>query len=79
MTDEALVGFYDLYQISSTRETKRTKEHVGIFPHHPNTIMNWVRSGEFPRPVKGMGGRNMWLKTDIHRYIQDIAARKEAP
>ena len=23
MTDEALVGYYDLYQISSTRETKR--------------------------------------------------------
>ena len=79
MTDDSSVGYYDLYQISSTRETARTKEHRGILPYHPNTIMNWVREGKFPRPVRGMGSRNMWLKTDIHQYIRDVAARKEAP
>ena len=87
MTDEAPVGYYDLYQISSTRKTKRAKEHNGIFPYHPNTIMNWVKSGEFPKPIKGLGSRNLWSKDAIHQLVEALRAgmwppkgkRKEAP
>lgn len=78
MTDEAeaLVGYYDLYQISSTRETKRTKEHKGILPFHPNTIMNWVRLGAFPQPIKGLGGRNLWGKSIIHQFADGLKKRE---
>ena len=78
MTDEALIGYYDLYQISSTRETKRTKGHKGILPFHPNTIMNWVRMGKFPEPIKGLGSRNIWEKSVIHQFAEGLR-KKETP
>lgn len=71
MTDDSSVGYYDLYQISSTRETARTKEHRGILPYHPNTISGWVKKGEFPKPIKGLGNRNLWPKEVIHRFIAE--------
>ena len=66
-------GFYSLYQLYTTRETERQKEHCGVFPWGRTKILRLVRQKEFPAPVK-VGRGNVWKKGVIHRYEELIGA-----
>jgi len=66
-------GYYDLYQLGTVRETERTKGHRGIFPWHPKTIMNRVKEGTFPAPLK-FGRKNIWKEEDIADFKRVLEA-----
>lgn len=73
MTD-ADVGYYDLYQLTSSRGGKYFKAHDGVFPWSEKTIERMVKRGDFPPPLKGLGQKNVWRKRDVHEWM----SRREA-
>ena len=46
----------------------KLKQVAEIFDVHPNTIINWVREGNFPEPVK-IGSTNRWRFEELQRFI----------
>lgn len=38
------------------------------------TIWQWMRAGKFPR-AKILGGRSMWLSTDIDKFVAELPDR----
>lgn len=77
MHDEDLVGYYDLRQLSSAKETSRQKERVGVFPWSKSKIRRLVKRLEFPQPVRFGKAANTelwWRKTDIHQYMKEMEA-----
>ncbi|MBQ9526703.1 MAG: hypothetical protein IJR68_03755 [Fretibacterium sp.] len=62
-----MVGYYDLYQLGTVRETERMKGHRGLFPWHPATIRRMVVQGTFPAPMK-LGRKNAWKAEVIWEY-----------
>jgi predicted DNA-binding transcriptional regulator AlpA len=39
------------------------------------TIWAWMRAGKFPR-CRDVGGKSMWLASDIEAWIYDLPMRK---
>ena len=48
----------------------KIKQVAEIFGVHPNTILNLVKAGKFPRPVK-LGGSNRWRYDELQRFIDE--------
>lgn len=52
----------------------RAKEaHQGIIPVSAKTIWEWVRKGQFPKPVKLSDNVTVWRKSDIDAWLEDKA------
>jgi len=66
-----LVGFYDISQLASRRETERQKQHIGILPWSKSKIEKMLRDGKFPKPLSD-GYRKIWPKRVIHEFIENI-------
>lgn len=71
-----LVGFYDISQLASRRETERQKQHIGILPWSRSQICKLVKEGKFPKPLSD-GFRNIWPKRVIHEYIESLISEAE--
>lgn len=79
MNTSQSTAFYDLYQLSSCRETLRQKEHRGVFPWSARKIRYMVEAGEFPAPIKNCGKTNWWRASDIDAFIKTLSSEtKEA-
>lgn len=77
MHDEDLIGYYDMSQLSSVKETSRQKKREGIFPWSPSTIQRKIELQEFPKPLKfgeAPNAKRQWRKADIHRYLKELEA-----
>lgn len=68
-----MTGYLDLYALGTVRETASVKEHLGLFPWHPKTIMARVKNGTFPAPIK-LGRKNVWREEDIDAFKRVLEA-----
>lgn len=41
--------------------------YVGV---HENTITNWVRAGQFPRPLKLSRRLHLWDMSEVSRFVE---------
>lgn len=67
-------GYYSLRQLYSAREGTTQKAHTGLFPFSRSTLLNMVKRGEFPKPIK-LGIYNAWPKEQVEAWCRE---REEA-
>lgn len=76
--EDRTVGYYNLFQLTSQRDTEKRKEHMGIFPWSRMTLLRMVKDGKFPAPAIKIAGQNMWRKNDVHEFIKKLEAMAES-
>lgn len=54
---------------SPTLNATQAAEYLGVCR---NTFDNYVKSGKLPKGEKIQGGVNVWLKTDLEKWKQEI-------
>lgn len=55
--------------IQITGDDKARPPVVGLVPVGRTTLLDWVKQGKFPRPVK-IGGCVMWRYRDVMQWIE---------
>ena len=58
--------FVDVVGLTSTRDRK------GLVPFGYQTLMKYVKAGEFPKPRK-MGKKFYWLRADVEAWFDELA------
>lgn len=67
-------GYVRLYQIIGNKKT--IPPTPAVFPVGRSTWIEGVKTGRFPKPVKGLGLRiNFWRVEDIRALIEGFSAK----
>jgi prophage regulatory protein len=54
---------------------RAVQERVGM---GRTAVYELIKAGKFPRPVK-VGAASAWIDAEITRWIEELAARRDAP
>ncbi len=54
----------------STRSIRERKASKGLIGVSEKTIWEWVKQGEFPKPIKLSPSITVWRATDVAKWMQ---------